>query len=61
MDFASLYPSIQVAFKICYTTLVLDPIIYKKLFDIYNALKIKTEHIQIPNDVTNTIYDAIEW
>jgi DNA polymerase elongation subunit (family B) len=53
LDFASLYPSIQVAFKICYTTIVLSlPVI--KLLE-------RKKGLNEPLEINGTKFDFIEW
>ena len=53
LDFSSLYPSIQVAYTVCYTTIVLDQTLHKKIMDL------KAQGL--PLEVNGVKFDVIEW
>ena len=61
LDFASLYPSIQMAYKICYSTIVLDSNLRQQLYDMRN------EHIRNGGSKNDALelngvrFDCIEW
>ena len=53
LDFASLYPSIQMSYKVCYTTIVLDPMLYNHIMQLKKDGK--------PLVVKGVKFDVIEW
>jgi DNA polymerase elongation subunit (family B) len=61
LDFASLYPSIQMACSVCYTTIVLDQDVYsiiKKKKDAGDIVRVKNLDLVLYN---GTYFDLVEW